>query len=333
MKIIFWNFAPRPLNYIMKKVLIFLMASLIVTSCSKRRPQNQSEMAEHIAQVPTVPVPKFDDSSAFNFLVKQCDFGPRNPNSVGHEKCLTYLQQQLSWYADSVRLQKFDVPGYSGTVLHLTNIIASFNLKAKTRVLLSAHWDTRPRNDQQKSGPRDKPIIGANDGASGVAVLLELARDFKQSPPPEGVDIILWDGEDYGREGDLNYYFLGSKYWAATKPQFYYPIFAINLDMVGDKELNLPEEANSVEYAPDIVKLVWDAAAEIGVPQFIERVGDAISDDHLSLDNIGIKAIDIIDFTYPYWHTLQDTPDKCSKESLGAVGKVLLQVLYRKIPV
>ena len=165
-----------------------------------------------------------------------------------------------------------------------------------------------------------------------------MARCFKQDPPPEGVDIILWDGEDYGREGNLDYYFLGSKYWAATKPQSYYPIFSINLDMVGDKELSLPKEYNSVQYAPDIVDLVWNTAAEIGASQFVDRVGDPISDDHLSLDEIGIKTIDIIDFAYPdqtnrYWHTLEDTPDKCSGESLAAVGKVLIQVLYRKVPV
>ena len=251
------------------------MASLTLTSCSKRAPQNQPQESAHVAQIPSVPIPQFDGDSAFSFLVKQCDFGPRNPNSTGHEECLAYLQQQFSSYADSVSLQRFDVPGYNGTVLHLTNVIASFNLRSKTRVLLSAHWDTRPRNDQQKNGPQDKPILGANDGASGVAVLLEMARDFKQNPPPEGVDLILWDGEDYGKESDLDYYFLGSKYWAATKPQSYYPAFAINLDMVGDKELTLPEEANSVQFAPDIVNLVWNTAEDIGASQFVDRVGDA----------------------------------------------------------
>lgn len=317
------------------------MIALAISSCSKRTPlrlAGQAEQAQHIPQIPTVPLPQFDGNSAYTFLVKQTSFGPRNPNSNGHEDCLAYLQQQFSLYADSVDLQKFNIPGYNGSVLHLTNIIASFNLKAKTRVLLSAHWDTRPRADNEPGGPVDKPILGANDGASGVAVLLEMARDFKRNPPPEGVDIILWDGEDYGKEGDLDYYFLGSKYWAATKQFSYYPAFAINLDMVGDKELTLPKEGNSVQYASDIVNLVWNTAAEIGVSQFVDRIGDMISDDHLSLDNVGIKAIDIIDFAYPdqsnrYWHTLQDTPDKCSAESLSAVGRVLLQVLYRGVPV
>jgi len=322
----------------MRKFIILLSAAVIVSSCSKRAPQGQAQDDQHIAQFSSAPIPGFDGNSAYAFLVQQTNFGPRNPNSDGHEKCLAYLQQQFSLYADSVALQQFTVPGYDGAVLRLTNVVASFNLKAKTRVLLTAHWDTRPRADQEHGGAVDKPILGANDGASGVAVLLEMARDFKQNPPPEGVDIILWDGEDYGKEGNLDYYFLGSKFWAATKSPSYYPVFSINLDMVGDKELSLPKEGNSVQFAPDIVDLVWSTAADMGVPQFVNRVGDMISDDHLSLDNIGIKCIDIIDFAYPdqtnkYWHTLEDTPDKCSGESLAAVGKVLLQVLYRKVPI
>ncbi|MCL4512268.1 MAG: M28 family peptidase [Bacteroidetes bacterium] len=316
----------------MKKILLFLMLAVVVSSCSKRSPKEQAQQTQHVPQIPTVPIPQFDGKSAFNFLVQQVNFGPRNPNSDAHDQCLLYLQQEFSMYADSVELQKFDVPGYNGVVLHLTNIIAHFNMKSKTRVLLSAHWDSRPRADHQPGGPVDKPIPGADDGASGVAVLLEMARDFKQSPPPEGVDMILWDGEDYGKEGSLDYYFLGSKYWAATKPFSYQPIFAINLDMIGSKGLVIPKEGFSVQYAPDVVDLVWKTAAEIGVPQFVDRVGDPIYDDHLELDNIGIKAIDIIDFDYKYWHTLEDTPDKCSPESLSAVGRVLLQVLYRRIP-
>ncbi len=321
----------------MKRVLLILTIGIMVSSCAKKNNQAQLQDTQYVAKFPSAPIPQFDGNSAYSFLVKQCDFGPRNPNSGGHEKCLAYLQEQFSLYADSVGLQSFTVPGYDGTVLRLTNVIASFNLRAKTRVLISAHWDTRPRNDQEKTGPVDKPILGANDGASGVAVLLEMARCFKRNPPPEGVDLICWDGEDYGKEGSLDYYFLGSKYWAATKPFSYFPVFAVLLDMVGDKELTLPKEYNSMQYAPDVVNLIWNTAAEMGVSQFVDRVGDPISDDHLMLDNVGIKSIDIIDFAYPdqsnrYWHTLEDTPDKCSGGSLAAVGKVLIQVLYRKIP-
>ncbi len=291
----------------------------------------QGSEGQQVSKLQMVPVPKFDPESAFGYLVRQVDFGPRAPNTGAHEQCLAYLQQQLTMYADSVRLQRFDVPGYDGVVLHLTNIIAHFNLKSKTRILLTAHWDSRPRADQQPGGPVDKPIPAADDGASGVAVLLEMARGFKESLPPVGVDIILWDGEDYGREGDMNYYCLGSKYWAATKEFSYQPLFAINLDMIGQKGLKIPKEGYSVQYAPDVVDLIWTTAADMAVPQFVDRTSDPIYDDHLQLDNVGIKAVDLIDFDYKYWHTLQDTPDKCSPESLAAVGHVLLQVIYRSL--
>ncbi len=290
-------------------------------------------MSQSATRYPTVPIPAFDADSAFDYLVKQVDFGPRSPNSAAHEECLLYLQQEFSRYADTVQMEKFNVPGYDGVLLHLTNIIVSFNRKATTRVLLSAHWDSRPRADHQPGGPVDKPIPGADDGASGVAVLLEMARDFKQSPPPVGVDIMLWDGEDYGREGELNYYCLGSKYWAATKPYSYQPDFAVNLDMIGQKGLRIEKEGYSVQYAPDVVNLIWNTAAEMNVPQFVDSLGDTIYDDHIPLQNAGIKAVDLIDFNYKYWHTLEDTPDKCSPKSLSAVGRVLLDVLYRKIPI
>ena len=320
----------------MKRTLFLLMITVVLSSCSQNSKKDQAQQMKQskegqTAKVPTVPVPQFDGKTAFDYLVHQVSFGPRAPNTDAHQQCLQYLQQQLSRYADSVELQKFDVPGYDGTVLHLTNIIAHFNMKSANRVLLTAHWDSRPRADHQPGGAVDKPIPGADDGASGVAVLLEMARGFKQSPPPVGVDIILWDGEDYGREGDLNYYCLGAKYWAATKPFSYQPLFAVNLDMIGQKGLEISKEGYSMEYARDVVDLIWNAAADLGVTQFVDRTGDDIYDDHIQLDNVGIKAIDLIDFDYKYWHTLEDTPDKCSPESLTAVGRVLLDVLYRKM--
>ncbi|MGC8594910.1 MAG: M28 family peptidase [Candidatus Kryptoniota bacterium] len=316
----------------MRNIILLFVLAIMFNSCSKHSETSKTRTMKY----PDIPVPSFSGSNAFQYLVAQTNFGPRNPNSIGHTQCLAYLQEELARYADSVQLQSFDVTGYNGLILHLTNVIAHFNSKSQRRVLLSAHWDTRPRADHEKGGPVDKPILGANDGASGVAVLLEIARNLKSNPPPVGVDIILWDGEDYGREGDLNNYFLGSRYWAATKPYSYQPLFAVNLDMVGDKQLTLPKEGFSVKYAPDIVNLVWNTAGELGISQFIDRVGDDVYDDHLELDNVGIKAIDIIDFAYPdatnrYWHTLEDTPDKCSPESLAAVGRVLLQVIYRKV--
>jgi Zn-dependent M28 family amino/carboxypeptidase len=183
--------------------------------------------------------------------------------------------------------------------------------------------------------------MGANDGASGVSVLLELARLLKQNPPPIGIDIVLFDGEDYGKEGDLDRYCLGSKFFATNKKVDYNPIFGILLDMVGDRNLRMPKEGYSVQYAPDIVDLIWSVASEKGITQFLDEVSAPVYDDHRSLNLIGIKTVDLIDADLvgnhgtnegrKYWHTRQDTPDKCSVESLEAIGRVLAHIVYAKV--
>ncbi len=281
--------------------------------------------------------PKFDGRSAFSYLLKQTAFGPRNPNSAGHESCLSYLVQTLRSLADTVEVQPFVQEGY-GEKLSLTNIFARYRPDVQGRILFLAHWDTRPRadNDPDKSH-WNQPILGANDGASGVAVLLELAALLKNTPPAIGVDLLLVDGEDYGKEGQHDLYLLGSRHFAAHLPTGYAPRFAILLDMVGDAYLELPKEGYSVQYAPDIVDLVWDTARNLGVRQFIDTKGEMIIDDHLPLNDAGIKTIDIIDFNYPdqsnrYWHSLNDTPDHCSAESLEAVGTVMTNVIYQQRP-
>jgi Zn-dependent M28 family amino/carboxypeptidase len=242
----------------------------------------------------------------------------------------------MAQYADRVLLQAFTMKGYDGADLHFTNIVSSFNLKASTRILLLAHWDTRPRADQDRDpAKKNNPILGANDAASGVAVLMEIARHLKEQPPQVGVDILFDDGEDYGKEGDTQNYLLGTRHFAKNLPPGIRPSFGILLDMVGDKELELQREPYSVRYAPDIVDLVWSAAKDLGVYQFTDEMQRAVLDDHLPLNEAGIKTIDLIDFNYPdatnrFWHTTEDTPDKCSQESLEAVGKVLLSVIYRQ---
>jgi len=283
------------------------------------------------------PVPTFKGKDAFAYLVKQTDFGPRNPNSKGHEACLGFLEETLRRSADRVRLQHFTHRGY-GEEMWLTNVIASFRPELQDRILLCAHWDTRPRADRDENMMRrNQPILGANDGASGVAVLLHLADLMKASPPPVGVDVVLFDGEDYGREGDLANYLLGSRFFVAQKPSDYRPRFGILLDMVGDRFLELPKEGNSIRLAPDIVELVWNKARELGIEQFSSKVGIEIFDDHLPLNRAGIKTIDIIDFNYPdetnrFWHTHNDVPQNCSPESLEAVGTVLTHVVYTRRP-
>jgi glutaminyl-peptide cyclotransferase len=280
------------------------------------------------------PVPTFRGKDAFAYLTRQTDLGPRNPNSTGHDACLGFLSDTLREFADQVRLQHFTHKGYGNEELWLTNVIASFRPDLPERILLCAHWDTRPRADRDENPMRrNQPILGANDGASGVAVLLHLAQLMKVLPPPIGVDLVLFDGEDYGMEGDPSNYLLGSRFFAREKPADYEPRFGVLLDMVGDKFLELPKEQNSIQLAPDIVELVWGKARELGIRPFSSQIGEAIMDDHIPLNQAGIKTIDIIDLNYPdqtnrFWHTHNDIPQNCSPESLEAVGTVLLHVIY-----
>ena len=237
--------------------------------------------------------------------------------------------------ADTLILQSFSfLDSSTGTEYQLTNIIASFNLLNPRRALLGAHWDTRPRSDNDLDPlKRNDPLLGANDGASGVAVLLELAGILNLNIPAIGVDIVLFDGEDFGEEDDLERYFLGSRYFSqnfeGTKPEW-----AVIIDMVGDANLELPIERYSYDRNKKLVDKVWSAAERVGADQFKRRLGFYIEDDHTMLFKYaGIAAIDIIDFDYvqrgvDLWHTSQDTPDKCSPASLDAVGRTLIEMLY-----
>jgi Zn-dependent M28 family amino/carboxypeptidase len=212
------------------------------------------------------------------------------------------------------------------------NVIGEQNWKeATTRVALFAHWDTRPSADQEwDSTRRAKPIPGANDGASGVAVLLELARALKGSlPSGVGVLYVLVDGEDLGP--GLDEMFLGAAHFAQNQPSPK-PDYGILLDMIGDRDLRVPKEPNSVSFAPDLVKELYLHAARVGLRDtFPNEFGSEIMDDHIPLNEAGLKTIDLIDFSYPWWHTLDDTPDKCSAASLGKVGK-LLETWLKKNP-
>ena len=274
-------------------------------------------------------VPNFDETHAFEYLKKQCSFGPRNPGSEGHEECLRYLFEELGQYADDVVKQPFfQTVALTKKSVTLTNVIASFG-KQGERILLCAHWDTRPIADfDPEAENRDKPILGANDGASGVAVLLQIARILKQHPPPRGVDIILFDGEDSGIEGRPDTWCLGSRYFAQNKRHDYNPRYGVLVDMVGKKNLHLPVERNSQKYAAELVDRIWTKAEQLGLPAFDRSPGPEMIDDHLELLRVGIPTVDLIDFDYPYWHTIQDTEDKCSPESLGIVGTLLLHLIY-----
>jgi Zn-dependent M28 family amino/carboxypeptidase len=213
----------------------------------------------------------------------------------------------------------------------MTNVIAQFNPTAKKQVLLCAHWDSRPTADMETDAAKKRqPIPGANDGASGVAVLLELARQFALKPPPVGVQIVLFDGEDYGPDNDHMY--LGARYYA-KRPARPRPAYAILIDMIGDKDLQLWREQNSEINAPEINDRVWNAAEAVGATAaFQPGVKFTITDDHLPLQEAGFKAIDLIDFDYGPWHTLDDTPEHCSPASLKIIGDVLAKVVYDETP-
>jgi glutaminyl-peptide cyclotransferase len=277
--------------------------------------------------------PAFDKARAWKHLERQVAFGPRVPNMPGHTACRDYLMETLKPLADSVERQDF-TRRLGGKTLRMSNVIARWKGKSSEGgVLLCAHWDTRPTADMEwDPAEREKPIPGANDGASGVAVLLEAARLFKESPPPVPVMIVFFDGEDYGPEIDRM--FLGSRYFAANLPRDV-PRRGILLDMVGDKDLVIPQEGYSVQRAPEVVEEVYAVAARLGLEKhFPRRVGPPIMDDHLPLLDRGLKVIDLIDFDYgpdnSWWHTHEDTPDKCSPDSLKVVGDVVTEWVYGK---
>ncbi|MBN2012685.1 M28 family peptidase [candidate division KSB1 bacterium] len=277
-------------------------------------------------------VPTFNGDRAYSYLKKQCDFGPRTPGSDAHKQCLNYLVSELRTCADQVVQQPFQHPIRPGQPsVQLANVIANFQLTNPNRILLCAHWDTRPWADQDiDKTKRSQPVVGANDGASGVAVLLEIARLLKQQPPRVGVDIVLFDAEDFGSYGDNESWALGAKIFAERKNRNYNPRFGILLDMIGDADQQIFIEQNSQYYAPDIVSLVWNTAERLGVSTFIPDARFEVMDDHMRLLQVGIQCIDLIDFDYPYWHTTEDTPDKCSAESLANIGRVVTTVVYEQ---
>ena len=275
------------------------------------------------------PAPPFDENAAFALLEQQVAFGPRVPGTPAHQKQLDWMVEYLKQRADTVILQPFTAQTPKGETLHLTNVIARFKPGASDRVLLLAHWDTRQTADNESdSTRRATPIPGANDGASGVAVLMQLADVLKKHSPPIGVDLLFDDGEDYA--GNM---YAGSQYFAQTWGASYHPLYGILLDMIGDQNPSFPIEPTSNQYAPEVVQRVYDMAEQLGLGRYFPRSpGIEIDDDHVPLNKAGIHTIDIIDFDYgpgnAYWHTLQDTVAHTSPVGLGVVGRVVAALIY-----
>ncbi|MCI0406522.1 MAG: M28 family peptidase, partial [candidate division Zixibacteria bacterium] len=262
-------------------------------------------------------------------LLDYCFLGPRNPGSDGHKKAAEFIATRLEGLPLSVQRQPFTYyDRLKKDSVDLTNIIAGFHPERKKRILLSTHWESRPYADQEKDSTRhNQPILGANDGGSGTAVLLHLATLLAERDPKIGVDLVFFDGEDYGPEGVTEQYLLGSKHFAKNAGG-YWCEYGILLDMVGDSGLTIYQEEYSSRLAGGVVEKVFARAQKLGLPAFIPQVRHAVLDDHLPLLEIGLPVIDLIDFDFPHWHTLGDRPEVCSPNSLEQVGRLLVSLVY-----
>lgn len=325
--------------------IVTTLSILFFVSCNQ--PVKQETTSQEKASGPRVEVPGFNADSALEFVRKQIAFGPRVPNTEAHARCAAWLTAEFKRFTPEVIVQKGQVYAYDKTKLNFSNIIAVFNPEAQGRILLCAHWDSRPYADHDPDpANRRKPVEGANDGASGVGVLLEIARQLSLKSPQTGVDIVLFDVEDYGPhqettvEHSNEQWGLGSQYWSKNphKPG-YSAKYGILLDMVGAANATFLMEGISMEYASDIVNKVWSTASRIGYSTWFPfENGGYITDDHLFVNKIaGIPTIDIIHQDkntssgfYPYWHTVGDTFDKIDKFTLKAVGQTVLTVVFEE---
>ncbi|HKL14805.1 MAG TPA: M28 family peptidase [Balneolaceae bacterium] len=321
----------------MIRISSLLFCMLLLVSCGDQKANLQFERQGR-------DVPAFDSDSAYNFIEEQVNFGPRVPNSEAHGQAKDYLVTEFKKSAGegNVFVQKFHQTVY-GDTLTMYNILAGYGLQHPDRILLAAHWDSRPRAEEDPDRPGE-PILGADDGGSGVGVLLELARIFSENDLPLGVDIILFDGEDYGRVSDLDNYFLGARHWSNNPPvPGYSPRFGILLDMVGGENAVFYKESYSMRYAPNLVDEIWSIAANKGHENlFINQRGGAVADDHMIVNQqTDINMINIIHHSVnengsvqfpPYWHTQNDNMEIIDQTTLQAVGDVLLELIYNRIP-
>ncbi|MDP6419424.1 MAG: M28 family peptidase [Candidatus Krumholzibacteria bacterium] len=286
-----------------------------------------------LISLPALAFPSFNEGRAWEDLLAQCDMGPRNPGSPGHKLCGEWIArslEDLGYEVERHRFQKADP--YGPDSLSLVNIRARMPGADGLPVAFAAHWDTRPRAEMEKEKARRKlPIPGASDGASGVAVLMELARICAEVPPPLPVEFLFFDGEDYGKAGEREHFLLGSRTFVEDHPSWTCRLLLL-VDLVGGKNLKLPMEAYSLAALPQEMALIYSLAAELGLPAFLPRRGTAVWDDHVPFLEKGIPAIDLVDLEYRYWHTLEDRPENCSPNSLLQVGTLLLALLYESLP-
>ncbi len=298
-------------------------------------------------------IPSFQQDSAYAYVKKQVDFGIRLPGSPTHKQCKEWLSSKLKSFGATVIEQDFDALVYTGETLKSTNIIGQFNPEAKKRVLLCAHWDSRHIAEEDPNETKKKqPILGADDGASGVGVLLEVARIIGENGIDIGVDVIFFDAEDHGQNrtnpnasreeilANMKTWCLGSQYWGANKHvNGYKAKYGILLDMVGSANARFPKEEYSLSVAPAVVNKTWKLAKGMGFGNhFIDDKEGPITDDHVFVHQVGgIPTIDIINMSNKadqtfgdHWHTHGDNMDVIDKRTLKAVGRVVTAVIYRE---
>lgn len=330
--------------------LIFYISILFFIGCSPE--SKRVKTSQSLEKGLSITVPSFNSDSAYTFIKEQLDFGPRVPNTGAHQLCGDFLMQKFKTYDAVVQQQVFNETAYDGKLLQLRNIIASYNVDNPKRILLAAHWDTRPFADKDTVN-RYEPIPGANDGGSGVAVLLEIARNISRNNSLNvGVDIILFDGEDYGEHEDVEqapmkngrmqiWWCLGSQYWAKhPHVSDYNAYYGVLLDMVGGKNARFYREGGSMQFAPKVVKKVWKKARDLGYDgYFVKDNSPGIMDDHVFVNRDSkIPMIDIVEYepnsgSYyfgDYHHTHRDDIDIIDKYTLQAVGETLLYLIYHE---
>lgn len=325
----------------MKQLPFLLILVLFFAACQGDNQQKTTPPAK--VEVKKIPIPKFDRESAYNFVAKQVEFGPRVPNTAAHKATKEWLSSQLKEHGATVIEQDFKAKAYTGEMLNGTNIIGQYNPAAKKRIVLAAHWDSRHITDNDPDASKQNlPVDAADDGASGVGVLLEISRHLTTLPENMGVDIIFFDAEDYGDPNPGNTYSwaLGSQYWSRNlHVNGYKPKYGILLDMVGAKNPRFRKDDTSLKYAPKIVNKVWKLAREMGYSNyFTDEIVTGILDDHFMVNTIaGIKMIDIINTpgnTSPvfvkHWHTTNDNMENINKRTLGAVGQIMLAVIFNE---
>ncbi len=317
------------------KIASFSLVLLVFHGCTDSKKPTEGDKPRTETKKPFTV--KFNADSAYRYVQEQVDFGPRVPGTNAHAQAAIYLQKKLAQFCDTAFTQYGSMPTGSGGDVEIKNIIGTINPEKTKRVLLCAHWDTRPQADQDKEKPTT-PADGANDGASGVGVLIEIARQLQAQRPDAGVDIIFFDAEDMGQSrGAATTWCLGSQYWSKTPHKANYVArFGILLDMVGAENAKFAIEGNSWQYAQPYVKKVWNTAASLGHSNyFVNYQGGEVLDDHVFINQIrGIPTLDVIHYDASsgggfgdFWHTHDDNMSVINRNTLNAVGETVFKVV------